>query len=468
MISDYQKALDFLYGFANFEHKRIEQYSPENVSLDRPIKLLELLGNPQKTFPAVHIAGTKGKGSVSAMAAASLRAAGYRVGLYTSPHLQEFRDRIRILTPEDEDGRISEAQVVAGVERMKPAIEQVPGITWFELITALAFLHFGEQQIDVAVVEVGLGGRLDATNVLTPLVSVITSISYDHTYLLGDTLAEIAGEKAGIIKERVPVVSAPQESSALDKIEMVAQAHHSSLMVVGRDWSFQSALSSRQSAEKRGKQVIAVVPPSGSHLTAAPTTFELALVGHHQQENAVVALAALEIISEYFPQLTLEAVRTGLATVSWPGRLQTLHVGNGTPTLLVDCAHNVDSAQKLAFALQNDYRYERLWLVLGVTADKDVSGIVETLLPLAEGTIVTTSGHPRAASPRDLLQITAEAGFEAQPAATVPEAVEAAWAYASPDDLICVTGSIFVVGDLLNQWDGLQSQLNLKPLGLEQ
>jgi dihydrofolate synthase/folylpolyglutamate synthase len=506
MMDTYQKALDYLYGFANFEHKRIEQYSPENVSLERPLKLLQLLGSPHQRFPAVHIAGTKGKGSVSVMVATCLQAAGYRVGLYTSPHLQEFRDRIRILTPDDEDGRISEAQVAAGVEMMKPCIDQVSGITWFELITALAFLHFGQQQIDVAVVEVGLGGRLDATNVLRPLVSVITSISYDHTNLLGETLAEIAGEKAGIIKDNIPVVSAPQAPAALEKIEAVAEAHAAPLTVVGRDWKYRPESSQETTPAKpttmdenvarfgksridlpnrftegdTGKQVqhtFSVRPPAGSELIPSAAAFDLALAGSHQQENAVVALATLEIIGKQFPHLTLEAVRKGLAAVSWPGRLQMLHSGNGTPgnaspgdgtpAILVDCAHNVDSAEKLALALRNDYRYERLWLILGATADKDVAGIVKTLLPLAEGTIMTTSGHPRAAGPGDLLQLAAEAGFEASPAASVAEAVRAAWDFAAPGDLICVTGSIFVVGDLLNQWDGLQSQLRLDTSGLE-
>lgn len=467
MRDEYQAALDYLYGFANFEHKRIEQYTPENVSLERPLKLLELLGSPQQRFPAVHVAGTKGKGSVSVMTAACLQAAGYRVGLYTSPHLQEFRDRIRILTPEDGDGRITEAQVVSGVEKMKAHIDRVPGLTWFELITALAFLHFGGQAVDVAVVEVGLGGRLDATNVLRPLVSVITSISFDHTYLLGETLAEIAGEKAGIVKDKVPVVSAPQAPTALAKIEAVAEVHGASLTVVGRDWRYWPEHSGPHTARQGGRQTILVKPPAGSVLIPAAAAFDLSLAGSHQQENAVVALAALETVRERFPRLTLEAVRKGLAAVSWPGRLQMLHVGNGTPTLLVDCAHNVDSAEKLALALQNDYDYSRLWLILGATADKDVAGIVRTLLPLADGAIMTTSGHPRAATPGELIRLAAEAGFEAQPAVSVGEAVRAAWSFAAPGDLICVTGSIFVVGDLLNQWDGLQSQLRLRTSGLE-
>ena len=461
-MNQYQQALDYLYSFANFEHKRIEQYSPEYISLDRPAKLLHLLGDPQLSFPAIHIAGTKGKGSVAAMCAACLRAAGYRVGLYTSPHLQEFSDRIRVLTPDEHDGRISEGEVVSAVERIQHIVGQVPGISWFELITAMAFLHFAHKQVDVAVVEVGLGGRLDATNIITPLVSVITSISYDHTYLLGDTLAEIAGEKAGIIKDGVPVVSAPQAPDALARIEEIARNHDSSLTVIGRQWIYGVEAAEGDSQPGKVSQLITVTPPAGAFLIPSPSLFQLSLAGRHQQENAVVALAALDVVGKRFPRLTLAAVREGLADVSWPGRMQMLTQNGGRAAVLVDCAHNVDSAEKLAYALQNDYTYNRLWLVLGATADKDVAGIIRTLIPLAEGTIMTTSGHPRAADPGQLMKLAVELGYESQPAENVADAVRLAWQWAAAGDLICVTGSIFVVGDLLNQWDGLQSQAGLR------
>jgi dihydrofolate synthase/folylpolyglutamate synthase len=296
---------------------------------------------------------------------------------------------------------------------------------------------------------------------------VITSISYDHTYLLGDTLAEIAGEKAGIIKDGVPVVSSPQAPEALAKIEAVAADHHSPLTVVGRDWTYEPAASPDSKKGPGRRQRISVWPPAWSALIPSPAAFDLSLAGAHQQENAVAALAALDVISSRFPGLTFEAVRQGLGTVSWPGRLQMLHWSNGTPSVLVDCAHNVDSAEKLAFALRHDYEYDRLWLILGVTADKDMAGIINALLPLADGTIMTTSGHPRAASPGDLIQLALEGGFEARAAATVADAILAAWSYAAAGDLICVTGSIFVVGDLLNHWESLQSHLNLQPAGLE-
>ncbi|HEY1408471.1 MAG TPA: hypothetical protein VF434_05980, partial [Promineifilum sp.] len=191
-MNSYEAALDYLYGFINFEHKSLERYHASKIDPERPRRLLAQLGFPHDTFPSIHIAGTKGKGSVAAMCAACLREAGLRVGLYTSPHLREFRERIRVLTPDDPVGCIPQAQFVSCLERVRPAVEQTLDITWFEIVTAIAFVHFADSAVDCAVVEVGLGGRLDATNVLTPLVSAITSLSLDHTQLLGDTIEQIA------------------------------------------------------------------------------------------------------------------------------------------------------------------------------------------------------------------------------------------------------------------------------------
>ncbi|WP_374688230.1 folylpolyglutamate synthase/dihydrofolate synthase family protein, partial [Promineifilum sp.] len=238
-MDSYQRALDYLYSFINFEHKALDRYNASKIDTDRPRYLLSLLGRPQERFPAIHIAGTKGKGSVAAMCAACLRLAGLRVGLYTSPHLREFRERIRVLTPDDADGRIPEAAVVAYMERVRAQLERTPGITWFEIVTAIAFLHFAESAVDVAVVEVGLGGRLDATNVLLPEVSVITSLSLDHTQLLGDTLAQIAFEKGGIIKPGVPVVVAAQQPEALEVLVRLAEERGAPLTVIGRDWRYE-------------------------------------------------------------------------------------------------------------------------------------------------------------------------------------------------------------------------------------
>jgi dihydrofolate synthase/folylpolyglutamate synthase len=440
MSGSYQEALDYLYGFVNFEHRRLDQYSPEKFSLDRVAEFLARLGDPQESFPSIHIAGTKGKGSVAAMGAACLRASGYRTALYTSPHLQDFRDRIRILSPSDGSGRIKPDEVIELVERIKPVTKEVPGLTWYELVTAIAFLYFADNEVDVAVVEVGLGGRLDASNVLTPLVSVITSLSLDHTYLLGDTLAEIAIEKGGIIKPGLPVVSSPQKPEALAELQRIANDKGAPLILAGRDWI----------AESKGKKL-------RHHQPAEEWHQEIRIM--YQQENALVALATLDLISDSFSGLTLESVRVGLATVDWPGRMQLLVHGSGKPTLLVDCAHNVDSARKLVLTIKKDFEFDRLFFILGMTADKDVKGILNMFLPLSDYTMLTSSGHPRASDPGGLFKLSTELGFETQTYSDVSKAVQAAFRMSTESDLICVTGSIFLVGDLLNQWEVLQSRL---------
>lgn len=452
----FEAALDYLYSFIDFERKPQDRYMASKMDVSRPARFLEHFGAPQNQFPAIHIAGTKGKGSVAALCAFCLRAAGYRVGLYTSPHLVEFRERIRVLTPEDADGRIPPAAFVSLIEQMKPVIDaHFTEITWFEILTAAAFMHFAHAGVDVAVVEVGLGGRLDATNVLTPLVSVITSLSLDHTKLLGNTLAQIAYEKGGIIKPGVPVVIAPQAEEARQKLAQIAAARQAPLTEVGESWRFapgnQDTLHGRQ-------ELRLTAVPANAFLTA-PVTFDLSLSGDHQLENAAVALAALNVAQPALSRLDETAVRAGLAGVQWPGRLQIVHPGGpDSPILLVDCAHNPHSAAKLRHALAHDYDYNRLWLILGAPEDKDVRGMMQELLPLAAGLIVTTASHPRSMTPAALQQMAAEMGVTAVAAGDMPAAIAHAWALAQPGDLICVTGSIIVVGDLLNQWESLQSR----------
>ncbi|CUS05360.2 FolC bifunctional protein [Candidatus Promineifilum breve] len=452
-MSSYQRALDYLYGFINFEQKSLDRYQSSKIDADRPRRLLAELGAPQEQFPAIHIAGTKGKGSVAAMCAASLRAAGLRVGLYTSPHLREFRERIRVLTPDDPDGRIPEEAFAALIEQVRPAVDRRPDITWFEIVTAVAFLHFAQSAVDVGVIEVGLGGRLDATNVLTPLVSVITSLSLDHTQLLGDTLAQIAYEKGGIIKPGVPVVTANQPPEALHELERITAERAAPLTVVGGDWRYE-AIRERRDAQMSQRLIVhgaepAFIPPG--------TAFTVALPGAHQLLNAAVALAALEKTRHRFPALDVAALTTGLATAQWDGRLQLVQHGPGRPALLVDGAHNEDSAARLAAALRSDYSYARLILIFGAPEDKNVAGMLDRLLPLADEIIVTTANHPRSATPEQLAAMAAARGRDARLTHSVAEALTTATALAGPADLIVATGSIILIGDLLNHWDTLQS-----------
>ena len=454
-MDSYQRALDFLYSYINFEHKVLDRYQASKIDADRPRRLLAQLGSPQNRFPSIHIAGTKGKGSVAAMCAASLRAAGLRVGLYTSPHLRDFRERIRVLTPDDSDGLISEEGFVTHIDRLRPYIEQSPGITWFEIVTIIAFLHFADSNLDAAVVEVGLGGRLDATNVLMPDVSVITSLSLDHTQLLGDTLSQIAFEKGGIIKPGVPVVSAPQKPEALDKLVEICAERNAPLTVVGRDWRYESVHKRVNQHDRR--RLIVLNGPDSDFITAG-TSFTVGLIGGHQVENAAVALAALEKVRGRFPSLDMAAMQAGLATVHWDGRLQVLQEGPNRPAVLLDSAHNDDSAARLVAALAEDFHYRRLILVFGAPADKNVAGMLSRLVPLADRVIVTTANHPRSAAPEELADMVRAAGREAHITHSIPEATTAALDLAEPGDMILATGSIIVVGDLLNHWDALKSK----------
>lgn len=443
----YQAALDYLYGFINLEHKTLDRYQASKMDPDRPRRLLARLGDPHRSYPTVHVAGTKGKGSVAAMCASVLRAAGLRVGLYTSPHLRDFRERIRILTPADVRGEISRPDFVAGLTAVRDHLADFPGITWFEIVTAVAFAHFARQEVDIAVIEVGLGGRLDATNVVLPLVSAITSLSLDHTSLLGNTLAEIAFEKGGIIKRGIPVVSAPQTAEAAEVLRRLATQRNSVLEEVGREWQYDGTNHHLQITQSPHQAYV----PDGS-------AFAIGLAGLHQLENAVVAIAALHPVRQRFPQVTLEAVRAGLAEVPWDGRLQIISAGADRPTLLVDSAHNAYSAEILARALREDYAYERLFFVFGAPADKAIPQMMARLFPLADGVFLAAADHPRAAAPAELAQEARALGFETQTAATPAGALALAYQAAGPDDLICATGSIIFVGDLLNEWERLQSR----------
>lgn len=430
-LSTYADAIDYLFTFVNWEVERHVRYAPEVMALDRPRALLSALGNPHLRFPAIHITGTKGKGSVGAMCAAALQTSGLRTGLYSSPHLQDYRERFRI-----DNILISPEEFTRLVNVLRRVIEDIPGITWFEVTTALAFLFFAEHDVDVAVIEVGLGGRLDATNVVSPLVSVITSLSYDHTYLLGDSLASIAREKGGIIKPGTPVVSAPQPAEALDVLAAIADEQRAPLILIGRDWVFEPQVSGRD----------------GEHFLAGPAgkllePYQTSLIGHHQVLNATTALVALDQVRRAGLAVTNEGVRGGLARVDWPGRLEVIP---HTPMILLDAAHNAASAAHLRAALAERFTRRPLALVFGASADKDVTGMFNELLPLVDVLVATQSAHPRAMSSEAIEQKARACGYSGSvyQTADVSAALRLAAEHVSAQGLICVTGSLFVVGDV--------------------
>jgi dihydrofolate synthase/folylpolyglutamate synthase len=418
----YQQTLDWLYGFIDSE-KKLPQ-TPLDFNLPRVAALLHALGDPQLGYPAVVVAGTKGKGSTCAFLEAILRTAGLRVGLFTSPHLHSYRERIQInRTP------IGPDELAALVERIQPAVaalDQALGPpSTYEIGVALGLSYFAAQQVDFAVLEIGLGGRYDAINTVTPLLSVITSISYDHTAILGDTLAKIAGEKAGIIKPYVPVLTTVQHPEAAATIASAAAAASAPLLIATLGGV------QEQASGEQAEYPLDIVPQA------------LGLPGEFQMQNAQLAAGAALLLRDMGLPVSDDAIRGGLATARWPGRFETIAQ---SPTIVVDGAHNGDSAQVLLRSLRQTFQYERLILVLGTSSDKDIAGIVRALVPAAAAVVLTQSRHPRSTPPAVLHEHVA-ALFSGPTIETsdIPPALEQARQLANPQDLICVTGSLFVV-----------------------
>ena len=403
-----------------------------NLGLDTMTSLLSELGNPQRRVPVLHVAGTNGKGSVAATTASILQAAGFRVGLYTSPHLLDFRERIQVrgtCIPED---RVID--LFEGIHAL-PSFAGQP--TFFEVATAMAFQYFVEERVDVAVLEVGLGGRFDATNVCLPIGTVITNISFDHEQYLGSSLEAIAFEKAGILKRHVPCVMGPVNQSVEDVLQ-------------------EQAGQKQVRAFRFGREFRSVVHPSGEFdfvgMNQHYVNLRCALDGEHQTVNAVCALAALEASVMSGNPIPEGAIRRGLEQVSWPGRLERLR---RHPLMLCDGAHNPAAAECLKLYLERNVQQERRCvLVVGMMQDKNLRGFLNALLPLADAVILTQINSPRAATVRALR--------EALPVIDCPvyerddpgAAIDLATCLASENDLICVTGSLFLVGHVKSLMTG--------------
>lgn len=446
----YQDALKYLYSFIDYSLERSYRYTPDRFNLDRVRGLLHALGDPHQAYATIHVAGTKGKGSVSSLSASSLTAAGHRTGLYTSPHLVRLTERIRV------DGEeISEEAVVELMEDLRPHVDKIPGLTMFEVLTALGFLHFAHQGVDCAVIEVGLGGRLDATNVLTPLVSVITSLSYDHMNVLGDSLSDIAREKAGIIKSGVPLVLAPQQYEAQRVVEEIAAERGAPLIQVGREWLFAPGGHDLESQSlyiwPAKEQALAdAFIDSGGREEWAPPRYEIPLLGYHQVINAAVAYAALQVVREAGISLDEAAIRQGFRTISWPGRFQIL---SRSPAVLVDSAHNRDSALRLRIALDDYFPGKPVTLVFGAMADKDIPGMLAELLPRVSRLILTQADHPRAATVEELSELAHGYGWRVEKIVPVAEALRFAMQHCRPGEVVVAAGSLTVAGEVLDAWD---------------
>ena len=453
---EYQSALDYLYTFVDFSLTKQDRLAAAKFDLSRMVELLNLLGDPQKKYPIVHIAGTKGKGSTSAMIASVLENAGYRVGLYTSPHLQDYCERIQINRKNLDHGFL-----VKLVDQLKPMINQVPGLTTFELTTAIGFLAFADAKVDIAVIEVGLGGRLDATNVVTPLISVITSISYDHMAVLGNTLGQIASEKAGIIKHDCPVVMAPQVEIPARVIQETAALRNAPLVQVGLDYLYSSGDHSISGQDlyvwsKEEQDKMNAYLDSESKTDWQPEKLCLPLLGYHQVQNAATAYTAIQVIRQKGIKIEESAIQAGFLDVKWPGRFEILCQD---PFIVIDSAHNEDSALKLRIALDDYLPKKSILLVFGVSEDKDIFGIFNQLMPCTKMVIATQSSHPRACPANKLVELAHRFGRKAHVTYDIPEALEYAIKQAGPDDAIIVAGSIFVAAAAREAWPALERRI---------
>jgi dihydrofolate synthase / folylpolyglutamate synthase len=429
----YNSALEYLYSFVDYSLKHSSELAKADFNLDRMRALMAELGNPQDRYPTVHVAGTKGKGSVSALIASGLQAAGLRVGLYTSPHLLDYTERIRI------DGEtVSHQDMVALVEAIKPAVAHIPKLTTFEITTALGFMHFARQHVDYAVIEVGLGGRLDATNVVLPKVAVITSLSYDHMAVLGSTLAQIAGEKAGIIKPGIPVVSAPQREEALEVLERIARERKARFTLVGRDVKFE-ALS--HSLDGQSLKVT-----SGEQ----SCTFTIPLLGAHQVQNAAVAATVLWALRGQCVSVPDSALERGFAAVRWPARFE---VVRREPPVIFDSAHNQDSFARLRQALEDYFPGRKVYLIFGASEDKNVPGMFAEIRPSLNRMFITKSFHPRALEPAKIEELAIQAGIPYDIMPSVEEAFSHALELSENDGSIVLSaGSMFVTAEVMAAW----------------
>ncbi len=443
----YDEAMHWWFGRVNYE---VQAPQPSDLNLDRIRLLLTRLGNPERRLRIVHIAGSKGKGSTSAMLAAILQHAGWRVGLFTSPHLQNVEERVQI------DGTPISREELAGFMReiRIAAAQPLPGatepldvrLTFFEIATALGLLHFARRRADFAVLEVGLGGRYDSTNVCEPLVAVIASISLDHTQQLGNTLAKIAFEKAGIIKQRIPVVSGVIDPEARDVIRAVSREREALLYERDRDIRFEHVPARIDNDTTREAQV-------RIHTWRGATPWlALGLVGAHQAANAALAVAAVELLRAQGVPVSDQAVADGLAQVRWPGRLEI--VGH-RPLVVLDCAHNVASAQALTEALVESFPMPtgaRRVLIFAGSRDKDLAGMLAVLAPHFDHVYLTRFTSPRCLPPESLVAMLPPT---LQAAATLCESPAAALAAARRDarseDAIIAAGSVFLAGELRSQ-----------------
>jgi dihydrofolate synthase/folylpolyglutamate synthase len=430
-----KQGLEYLFSQTDYEKQSRYRYNVTTFSLERMEKLLSLVANPHKKLATAHIAGTKGKGSTATMLARMLEANDYNVGLYTSPHVVALHERIAI------NGKnISDSELLGVINRIYPAVEKMAkkdASTFFEIFTAMAFMYFVDKKVDIAVIETGLGGRLDSTNVIAPAVVGITSISIDHQHLLGNTIDCIAREKAGVIKKGVPVVSVPQDPAAMKELKKAALMAKASLMVTGKDIDFSYRF---ESSREHG-------PHTRICLTTPTSRFEhlkVPLPGEHQAMNCGLAIAMLDTLKAGGYKIDDNKAIEGLKDIKMPGRMEII---NEDPRILIDAAHNAASIKALIGAIGQHVPYDSMIVIFGCGQDKDVKGMLEQIQYGADKVIFTRSNSPRAMYPQELAEMYTEiCGKMCQTAMSLKEALRTASSAIGREDLICITGSFYLVG----------------------
>lgn len=445
---NYDKAIDFLYSLERFGI----QFGLEKITY-----LLSLLNDPQDTFKSIHIAGTNGKGSTSSFIASVLKESGLKTGLYTSPHLVDFRERIQI-----NGVLIPRKKLTEIVEKLIPLVRKTNNklgdLTYFEVSTAIAFEYFKEEKVDFACIEVGMGGRLDATNVITPLVSIITSIGFDHTKELGNTLGKIAFEKAGIIKKNVPLVCGVTEKEPLNVIRKICKKKNSKIYLLSKDFvgAGLARLSGRQvPALKKGIRVPISQKFSYKGIYENSTDYDISLLGEYQIQNASMALAVIEILGRDSEigaiTINLNDIRKGLKNAKWPGRFE---IVCRAPTIIIDGAHNPPGASVLAKSLRRYFPDKKINFILGILKDKDISGIVKELMPLADKIIVTSPHCDRASSLDEQAKIVRKYHKDVEAVYPIRKAIKRMvglirrlQGVVQKNEIICITGSLYTVGE---------------------
>jgi dihydrofolate synthase/folylpolyglutamate synthase len=414
----YQRSLDYLYGLEKFGMI---------FGLTKIEEILEAVGNPHREIQAIHIGGTNGKGSTAAIIASILRKEGYRVGLYTSPHLIRFTERMKVNEKE-----IEKEEMAGLTEWMRQRIETAgidPPFTFFDFTTAMAFLYFRQKMVDLAVLEVGLGGRLDSTNVIDPLFSIITNIGKDHQDVLGKGILKIAEEKAGIIKESRPLITAATQPQVLRLFSKICREKKAPFFRVGKEFRYVLAGEGNFSYEGLHRKLWGL---------------SLNLRGSHQIINATTALGAMEVLDDLGYRVSNDAMTEGLKEVDWPGRLE---VVCSAPRVLLDGAHNPDGALSLRESLEKNFQYHHLILLIGIMKDKDIESILHSLSPLADRIILTRPGTDRAASPALLRKALGRNGKKAEVIEDLRKAIDRGLSLTGEEDILCITGSLYTVGE---------------------